>query len=101
MVYVDNMKAKFGRMVMCHMIADEDGELRAMALKIGVAQRWHQGDHFDVSLGCRAKAVAAGAIEVTQRQLGSMVAIRRRTGKLGKPETAEAEFKGMLRGSEA
>ncbi len=88
-VYVDNMGAKFGRLIMCHMIADTDAELRSMADMIGIAQRWHQGDHFDVCLAMRAKAIAAGAIEVTQRQLGAMVIHRRGTGQLGMPEEAE------------
>ena len=41
-VYVDNMKAQFGRMIMCHMVADTDEELHAMAAKIGVQRKWHQ-----------------------------------------------------------
>ena len=68
-VYVDDMRRTYGRMVLCHMMADTDKELRAMATKIGVHQRWHQGDHFDICLQKRAMAVAAGAIEVTQREL--------------------------------
>lgn len=87
-VYVDNMRAPYGRMVMCHMIADTDDELRAMADRIGVRQKWHQGDHFDICLEKRTAAVAAGAVEVTQRQLGAMVIRRRGTGMLGLPDDA-------------
>jgi hypothetical protein len=77
-VYVDDMKAKFGRMIMCHMIADDDQELRAMADKIGVAQRWHQGDHFDICLAKRALAVQFGAKEITWREAGKIIMARRR-----------------------
>jgi len=38
-VYVDDMRAPFGRLVMCHMIADTDGELLEMADRIGVQRR--------------------------------------------------------------
>ena len=35
-VYVDNMQVGFGRMKMCHMIADSQKELLEMCDKIGV-----------------------------------------------------------------
>lgn len=70
-VYVDNMRAKFGRMVMCHMLADTDEELHAMADKIGVDRKWHQApgtykSHYDIALSKRALAVENGAIELHQ-----------------------------------
>lgn len=73
-VYVDPPVHRFGRMLMCHMMADTSDELRAMADLIGVAQKWiqHEGEwheHFDVCKSKRAAAVAAGAIEVTSRAL--------------------------------
>ena len=77
-VYVDNMRAKYGRMVMCHMIADTADELHAMAQRIGVARKWYQGDHYDVCLAMRALAVQYGAVELTQMQLGRMVIAKRR-----------------------
>jgi hypothetical protein len=77
-VYVDDMRAPFGRMIMCHMIADSEDELHAMADTIGVARRWCQGDHYDISLTKRALAVKAGAIEVTRRELGRRIIAKRR-----------------------
>lgn len=76
-VYVDDMKTAFGNMVMCHMWADSDKELLAMADRIGVQRKWIQGHHllsfgkhrkaswvhFDIALFKRALAIRAGAIE--------------------------------------
>lgn len=73
MIYVDDMKAHFRGMVMCHMAADTLEELHAMADAIGVARRWFQDKprfpHYDICLSKRALAVKNGAIEVTTRQL--------------------------------
>lgn len=87
-VYVDDMKANFGRMVMCHMIADTEEELHAMAARIGVARKWYQGDHYDIALSKRQMAIVFGAREITWPQAGAMMAIRRETGVLGDPATA-------------
>lgn len=82
-VYIDDMRAPFGRMVMCHMIADTSDELRAMARRIGVAERWIQkegttGEHFDVCLSKRALAIACGAVPVSWFELSRMVLYRDR-----------------------
>lgn len=76
-VYVDDMKAPFGRMVMCHMLADSSDELHEMAARIGVARKWCQfegtpREHYDISKGKRLLAVQLGAIQVTQRKLALM-----------------------------
>lgn len=84
-VYVDDMRARFGRLVMCHMIADTEDELHAMASRIGIRRRWYQGDHYDICLAKRALAVQHGAVEVTMRQIGCMAMRRRTTGRLGSP----------------
>ncbi len=86
--YVDDMRASFGRMILCHMIADTEDELHAIADRIGVARKWYQGNHYDIALSKRALAVKAGAIEITRRECGLMVANRRDTGILGTPKTA-------------
>ena len=81
-VYVDDMQAPFGRMKMCHMVADSTEELLAMADRIGVARRWLQKagtwqEHFDIALSKRRLAVEAGAIEVSRIDLGRLLRARR------------------------
>lgn len=82
-VYIDDMEAPFGRMKMCHMLADTSDELHAMADAIGVARRWcqHPGtarEHYDVALSMKRKAIKLGAIAVTWRQMGTFSLARRR-----------------------
>jgi len=74
MVYVDDMKASFGRMTMCHMIADSTEELLAMVDKIGVQRKWIQKpgtpwEHFDICLAKRKLAVQNGAAEIEMKTL--------------------------------
>jgi hypothetical protein len=95
-VYVDDMKAEYkpkhrpGRVyIMSHMIADTEEELHAMAKLIGVARRWYQGDHYDVTQGCKALAIKSGAVQITLRQCAYMTMNRRRGFPMGTPETAE------------
>lgn len=81
-VYVDDMEAPFGNMIMCHMIADTRAELLAMADTIGVQRKWLQhpgtsGEHFDIAKSKRALAVAAGAVEIGMRELAQKCADRR------------------------
>lgn len=90
-VYVDNMRAKFGRLVMCHMIADTTEDLLEMADKIGVQRKWLQypgsyKEHFDIALSKRAAAVSAGAVEIEATQLASMCRRRQVTGSIGSPD---------------
>ena len=72
-VYVDNAQIPYGRMKMCHMIADTVDELHEMANKIGMKRKWFQNKlsmpHYDVSLTKRKLAVNAGAIEISERRL--------------------------------
>ena len=94
-VYVDDMEAPFGRMKMCHMIADTDKELHAMADRICVQQRWFQkpgtpGRHYDIAMSKRALALEAGAVPITMKERSCMVARRRIEGDLGSPAGARA-----------
>lgn len=92
-VFVDDMyrypMGKFRRMKMSHMIADTEEELHAMAKRVGVARRWYQGDHYDVSMSMRTEALALGAVPITLRQLSCMAALRRFGFPMGDPETAQ------------
>lgn len=80
-VYVDDMfkypMGEFRRMKMSHMMADTDDELHAMAQRIGLKREWFQGDHYDVSITVRQKAVAAGAVEITLREMAQFAKMKR------------------------
>lgn len=87
-VYVDQPQHRFGRMLMCHLLADTPTELHAMVDRIGVARRWYQHSastpHYDIAKGKRALAISHGALEVDRRELGALIrkihdAIRQRT----------------------
>jgi len=88
MVYVDDMEAPFGSMIMCHMVADTHRELVEMARVIRVDLKWIQypgtiREHFDIAKSKREQAVRHGAIEITWRQCGEREAqLRRDPGAL-------------------
>lgn len=93
-VYVDNMEAQFGRMKMCHMIADSTDELLSMADSIGVQRKWIQyphtaKEHFDIAKSKRRLAIFHGAVNIDMRQLAAMELRRMVTGNLGSPDDAE------------
>lgn len=103
-VYVDDMKQGFRGMVMCHMVADTDEELHAVAEKIGLKRSWWQspakgGSHYDLSLSKRTAAIQNGAIEVSMRVLSAMNFRRKVTGELGSPEDAVAFLKLWAQGN--
>ena len=75
-VYVDDVRHRFGNMVMCHLWADTLDELLGMVDTIGVQRKWIQGHptlsfgkhrnaswvHFDIALSKKTLAIAAGAV---------------------------------------
>lgn len=83
-VYVDDMRARYRRMILCHMLADSVDELHAMADRIGVARRWFQVDHYDICLAKRALALRAGAVEISRREA---VAVRARYWRITPGDT--------------
>lgn len=85
-VYVDDARLPFGRMLMCHMMADTTEELLAMATAIGVHHRWIQKagtdrEHFDVCLSKRAAAIKVGAIECDSAKIVELMRARRSAGR--------------------
>ena len=97
-VYVDDMFAEFGNMLMCHLIADTSEELLAMVDTIGVQRKWiqHSGthrEHFDIAKGKRELALAAGAVAISWEAYAAMVDERGHTGQLGTPEGTVVRFK--------
>ncbi|QUN29514.1 DUF4031 domain-containing protein [Cupriavidus sp. KK10] len=81
-VYVDDMEASYGRMVMCHMLADTTEELLGMADKIGVDRKWLQKagthhEHFDIAKSKRTLAVQLGAVQIDRAGLVEILRNRR------------------------
>ena len=69
MVYVDDMRAVFKGMIMCHMVADNIDELHEMAVILGVRDYFQDGrhPHYDISLSKRKLAIKLGATECSRR----------------------------------
>lgn len=103
-VYVDDMRASFRPKhaphrlyVMSHMIGDDEDELHAMAAAIGVARRWYQGDHYDVTQAAKMKALERGAVPITWKQAGTMMAcVRMYQAPMPAPGIAEETLRGLM-----
>jgi len=80
-VYVDDMRAAVGRLILCHMVADTLEELHAMADAVQLNRKWFQGDHYDICLTKRRLALQRGAIAITIREAARMVGPRRRAAR--------------------
>lgn len=99
-VYVDDMRAAFGKMTMCHMVADSREELLHMTALIGVRAKWIQKretihEHFDICLSKRALAVKYGAKQISMMELGRLLNAR----KLGQeyvPQQIEVEQRNLF-----
>jgi hypothetical protein len=88
-VYVDEPNKPYGRMLMCHMMADSSSELIRMAVSIGVNPKWIQDkgsyrEHFDIAKSKREMAIAKGAIAITNRDMGRY-SIAKRNGFKWRP----------------
>lgn len=84
-VYVDRPKHRLGRMVMCHLLADNVDELHAMADKLCLRRAWHQTcpvPHYDICKAKRQAAIRLGATEVRMHELAVIVR-RLKSGQVG------------------
>lgn len=73
-VYVDPLFDWVDGSRWCHMIADTESELHAMALRLGLRRSWlHISSsgiqHYDLRPSKRGQAVKLGAIEITSKEL--------------------------------
>lgn len=76
-VYVDAPIHTFGRMKMCHMLADTEAELHEMADKIGVNRKWYQANastpHYDICKAKRELALKHGATEADKKKVVEII----------------------------
>jgi len=83
-VYVDPAVWPYGRMIMCHMVADSLHELHAMASRLGIDRRHFQGraryPHYDICKAKRRRALELGARQVSTRHI---IAVGRRLVEKG------------------
>lgn len=76
-VYVDKATMPYGRMKMCHMLADTIAELHTMADTIGIQRKWFQNHgstpHYDICQSKRKLAIESGAIEIGYRGVAALI----------------------------
>lgn len=83
-VYVDAPVNNYGRMKMCHMLADTAEELHAMADAIGINRKYYQKDasspHYDICKSKRASAISLGAVSINRQQVVDLIRKKRAEG---------------------
>lgn len=94
-VYVDRCAIGYGRMIMCHMIADTLEELHEIAGRIGMRRNWFQAappasfPHYDIAQSKRALAIGLGAIDCDRNTfVGHMRRLRPTFGVYGPGNSA-------------
>ena len=83
-VYVDNAVIPSRGRLWAHLIASDLDELHALAAAIGLRRAWFQDarrfPHYDVDVEYRERALAAGAIALTDRRIPGDVLMKRPDG---------------------
>lgn len=82
-VYVDDMRAKYKNMIMCHMIADTSKELLDMADRLYIRTKWIQfpgtyKEHFDICLSKKKLAITFGAKQISWMDYGRKIDARKK-----------------------
>lgn len=75
-VYIDDFRAPYKGMFMCHMIADTEDELHKMAHEVGLKPEWFQPKsypHYDLCLKKKEWALGLGAKAITCRELVGII----------------------------
>lgn len=69
-ILVDDARWWFRDERWCHLVSDTSyHELHRFADRVGIPRRAFQGDHYDIPERLRPQLVAAGAVEVSSREL--------------------------------
>ena len=69
-IFVDECRWWYREHQMCHMVSDISlDELHEFAHELGIPPRAFHGDHYDVPLHVRDKALENGAVAITSREL--------------------------------
>jgi hypothetical protein len=83
-VYVDNAVIPWRGRLWAHLLATDLEELHALAAAIGLRRAWFQDarrfPHYDVDVEYRERALAAGAIAITDRRIPDDVLMKRSDG---------------------
>ena len=84
--YVDEAIWEWRGRRWCHLTADSEDELHALAAQLGLVRQWFQSkpgrpwsDHYDLPEEIRAQAIACGARPLTTREMARRQARLRAT----------------------
>lgn len=91
-VYVDPPIWEWRGRMWCHLTADREEELHRFAARLGLPRRKFQCrpgrpwvDHYDIPEPMRPAALRLGAMEITLREAGALLAQRREACRLENP----------------
>ncbi|MDP9401613.1 MAG: DUF4031 domain-containing protein [Actinomycetota bacterium] len=83
-VYVDEPLWEWRGRRWCHLVADAPEELHALAADLGLRRAWFQSrpgrpwkDHYDLPQEERERAIALGAVPLSFRETGALLARKR------------------------